>query len=96
MVGVVFSPILPFSLEPRTHLEPQIGRDRDISEIEQLMKVGAQKYSITDLVGALQRVRLNVSRLENRKRFLTRNRTAAGVSVGHQHPERSLPQATAR
>jgi hypothetical protein len=55
------------------------------------MEVGAQKYSVTYLVGPLQRVGLYVGRLENREGLLSRNGTAAGVRVGHEHPERPLP-----
>ena len=64
--GVVFDPVVEFLFDPLTDLDVVLGRDSNVSTIEQCMNVLAEKDAVAWRVcAALSGVGFNVCRVQD-------------------------------
>src|ERR1035438_1291348 len=84
--------IFKFLSDAATYFHVIVEGDREIAQIEQVVKIGSKKDPIPNLVRAIFCVRANVAGFQCRKRPLSGYGAASRVGVGSLHAKSSLPE----
>lgn len=83
--------ILEFFPDAAAHPNAVVRSHGNVAKVEEIMQVGAQQETISNLMRASLRVGTNVSGFESGQCFLARNRTATRIGIGYLYSKRPLP-----
>ena len=90
---VIFRPVIELLFDSLADLNVIVGRDSDVSPVEQRVNILAEQNAIgRRMCTALSGVRPDVCRVQDMKDMGRRQRALATIGISHDHSERPLAE----